>query len=85
MVLLCLLILVSKKGSNFFEQQFDGKTAVRPGAEETLTRYQLFIELLTNLLLMENFLKSKQFTSRQMKLYKLYLPLFMDSYKVAVR
>ena len=84
-VLLCLLILVSKKGSDFFEQQFDGESAVSPGDAESLTRSQLFIELLTNLLLMENFLKSKQFTRRQMKLYQIYLPLFMDSYKFSVR
>ena len=84
-ILLCLLILVSKKGVDCFEKQFDGEQAVIPDEGEPLARSQLFIELLTNLLLMENFLKSKQFTRRQMKLYKVYLPLFMDLYKLAVQ
>jgi hypothetical protein len=34
---------------------------------------------------MENFLKSKQFTKRQMNLYKVYLTLFMELYKLAVQ
>ena len=84
-ILLCLLILVSKKGADFFLEQFDGEKAVSPEKGERLARSRLFIELLTNLLLMENFLKSKQYTKRQMKLYEVYLPLFMESYKLAVR
>jgi hypothetical protein len=77
--------LLSKKGNEFLKKQFDGETAVITGSQETLTRYQLFVELLTNLLLMENFLKSKEYTLRQMKLYKEYLPVFLDAHKLAVR
>ena len=76
---------MSKKGTDCFLEQFDGEKAVSPKKGEPLARSQLFIELLTNLLLMENFLKSKQFTKRQMNLYKVYLLLFMESYKLAVR
>ena len=69
-----------QEGRGFFEKQFDGENTARTEDGEPLARSQLFIELLTNLLLMENSLKTKQFTRRQMKLYKVYLPLFMDSY-----
>ena len=81
-VLLCLIILVSKKGVDFFNVQFDGEKDI--SVDVGIHRSTAYIELLTNLLLMENFLKSRQYTRKQMKLYSEYVPLFLESLKKAV-
>ena len=81
-VLLCLIILVSKKGVDFFNVQFDGESDI--SVDVGIHRSTAYIELLTNLLLMENFLKSRQYTRKQMKLYGKYVPLFLESLKKAV-
>lgn len=63
-----------------FDVAFDG---VKP-IGDLPKRSDGYIELLTNLLLVEHFLKRRFYTVRMIKIYKAFMPLFLNSYKQVV-
>jgi hypothetical protein len=80
-LLLCLLIFVSDKGRDF-DEALDGVPSAASEMQDR--RSDAFIQLITNLLLIEVFLKEKQITVRRLRRWKAYIPLFMESYKQVV-
>ena len=74
-----MIILVSDVGPQF-DVGFDG---VKP-IGDLPKRSDGYIELLTNLLLVEHFLKRRFYTVRMIKIYKAFMPLFLNSYKQVV-
>ena len=88
-VLLMLIIFTSITGPNY-DVLFDGP---RPAAvdanvgeeDQVLPAVSIgYIELLTNLLLVEYFLKVRSITRGEIRMYEKYMPLFLNSYKQVV-
>ena len=81
--MLCLIIFLSHKGVDF-DGLLDGKTVKKDSTEEQQgnKRSSAIIEMISQLLLMENFLKAKSITVAVLALYERYVPCFLGYYSI---
>ena len=84
-LMLCLIIFLSHKGAEF-DGLLDGKRVKKDSTEEQQgnKRSSAIIEMISQLLLMENFLKAKSITVAVLALYERYVPCFLGYYKTVV-
>ena len=83
-LMLCLIIFLSHKGPDF-DELLDGKTKLKKNEEEQGNkRSSANIEIISQLLLMEHFLKTRSISAAVLSLYERYVPYFLGYYKTVV-
>ena len=84
-LMLCLLIFLSKKGEDEYDTLFMGSASVgEKPTHEKGGRLAAFVELLTNLLLYESFLREYSIRKKIIVRFRQFVPFFLEDYKLVI-